>query len=269
MLNENFMLGLVSPVLQIMIAGLLIHRKVAWRFRFFLVYTLYSIVISGVRLWSMGSDRLFFKLYWTSEILYGVLALAVVVPLSRRAFRFFNWKYKRFSFLLTSAVALVVTGSVWWALYHPMGHTSLFRLETSTVAFLMAVRLFEIGMYALCLTIKLDRDNPIDWRPYEFGILTGFGLSAFISLLAYLAPLIFGMRFEQDFRYAPIAAYGVASSYWLKVFFEKEPPPPKPDLADLRRRLELIERQTEIVRKFGQWKGPHRFAGLASSEITR
>lgn len=257
MLNQDFNLGLIAPFFQLIVIGLLIYRRVGWRFRFFFGYTVYSSVLaSAVRAATIGSSETFFKLYWATEAVYGLLALLVVVPIYRRAHRFLAGKYRWFPLALGGTVLAMASVSVWWAVYHPMGHTPLFRLETGTIAFMMDVRLLEAGMFFLCLVIKLDKTNPVDWRRYDFGILMGFGVSAFLTLVAYLPHLIFSRQFEASFRYSPTSVYIAISVFWVTVFLREEPALKLPDLPEVQQRLERIEQQREVLRKIRKWKGP-------------
>jgi beta-lactamase regulating signal transducer with metallopeptidase domain len=65
---SSFLLGLIAPVLQAALLVILVRRGLRRRFPFFFAYTLYSLVVIVVRLWVMDRPRMFFVVYWITEM---------------------------------------------------------------------------------------------------------------------------------------------------------------------------------------------------------
>ncbi len=253
MLKQDFILGMIGPILQMVLLGLLLVRKVGWRFRIFFAYLVYSsLVASVVRAVAFHSSGSYFEFYWITEIGYGIVAILAVAPIGWPALRFLSFKHGWFG-LLALAVVLASAGLfVWWAVYHPLGHSPLFLLETRAVAFIAEVHFLEVAMLALCFVTRLNGNSPVMWRPYDFGILEGFGMSAFLTLLTDLGVMMFGFRFEEAFRYTPTGAYAMATVYWLFVFAQREPPVKKLE-------LRFMQEQTAVLEKLTKLLGPRRY----------
>ncbi len=260
MLKQDFILGMIGPVLQMVLLGLLLVRKVGWRFRIFFAYLVYSSLVASVaRAVAFHSSGSYFKLYWITEIGYGILAILAVAPIGWPALLFLSFKHGWFGLMALAVVSASTSLSVWWATYHPLGHSPLFLLETRAVAFIAEVHFLEVALLVLCFVIRLNENSPVTWRSYDFGILEGFGISAFLTLLTYLGVMIFGFRFEEAFRYAPTGAYAMATVYWLFVFAQREPPVKNLEPHEAQRRLKFMQDQTAVLEKLSKLLGPRHY----------
>src|SRR5205807_6538989 len=80
MQRMDLIAGLTAPVLQLGLLGLLAWRKL-WRTGkspLFCLSTVNSVVVIAVQLSAMNRPDHFYVLYWSTEIIYGLLALLAI-----------------------------------------------------------------------------------------------------------------------------------------------------------------------------------------------
>lgn len=199
----------------------------------------------------MQHPVMFFILYWTTEIAYGVLTLMAIREVFATTFEaYFGLKRSR---LIPILALLGITGvSLWRAAYRPIGRGgSLGGLAAGAYAFVLGVLCLEGIAFLVCLRLAFRRPYPVRWGRYRLGILAGFGLSACSSAVAFLARFNFGPRFESVFHYVLPGAYIGAAASWLFTFLGKELPPSerKTDIETVRRALDYVTRETEEAEK--------------------
>src|SRR5438552_11310270 len=143
--------SVVSPALQVWLAGTMVRRKLHHRFPLFFAYTLYSVAITAARLSVAQQPRLLFALYWITEIIYGVLALLAVREvfsdvLELRSNRNPWWRVVPGAILLT-----LITASLWRANYHPFGPNFWGTLGAGAYSFELGVLCIQATSYLLAL----------------------------------------------------------------------------------------------------------------------
>ncbi len=253
MLNASLILGVIPAALQLTLAGIFVRRRHYTRFPWFFSYTLYSVAATIARLAVIKRPRLFYNLYWSSEIIYGVLALLAMREIFKVASDIFYFGRGWLRIVPPMAVVLVIANSAWQALYHAPqtaptalpGAKAMAHLQAGAYALLFGIRYLEVGICFLCLRLSWREHSPVTWRRYDFNILVGFGVFGLFTLLVYLARLTFRLAMlESTFRYAPAIAYTFTTAVWLRAFLHEEPPHNKvpPTLQDIRERLEILER---------------------------
>src|SRR5882672_9038327 len=101
---------LLSLTASSLILGLIIiflFRQLYTQFPWFFVYLVTSIVITAVRI-PFGSEYLtFFKVYWSTEAIYALLALLVLHEIFRKVFLAF-YLLKWFWLVFPSAVVAII-----------------------------------------------------------------------------------------------------------------------------------------------------------------
>src|SRR5215510_10868996 len=68
------------------VAALLVRRKLHREFPFFFVYLVVAVLVPLLRLAISGDYPTFFKVFWTTEALYAVLALLALYEAFREVF---------------------------------------------------------------------------------------------------------------------------------------------------------------------------------------
>jgi hypothetical protein len=255
MQSVSLLFGLLPAALQAALSVILVWRKLYRRFPLFLTYTLYSISTTFIRLWTMADPTVFFISYWSTEIVYGILALLAIREVFASVLEMYYSLYAWTRWLLPGALIFVVGDAVWQAAYRPLGGGPLGSLATGAYSLVMGILCLEAAVFLLCLKLGFRRHSPIRWTRYEAGILIGFGLAALATALIRLARPHVGPAMELAFRYLPPMAYMAATLIWLGAFWRAEPPlvrkPTDPELfkraaAFMREAVEDSEKDPEL-----------------------
>ena len=244
----DLILGIVPATIQFAIAVIFLFRKLYQRFPWFFTYTLYSLAATAMRHAVIKYPRVFYDVYWITEILYGILAILSMREVFKVAsdIFYFGWGWTRV--IPGGTVFVVIVYSVWQAIYHAPGHAGMAHLQAGAYALHFGIRYLEVGICLLCLRLSWRQHFPITWQRYDFSILIGFGIYGLFTLAVYLARLTFGLSsLEGAFRYAPSVAYIVTTVIWLRAFLGKEPPVNKtaPTEEEVRDKLAQLNQYTE------------------------
>lgn len=225
-------LGLIPPVFQTCLAGLLLLRRIYRKFPFFTGYTLFAVCAEVCKLTlillQQQNTLKYFYLYWGLEAVYAVLGFAAIHEVFRYVFE--NFTSLRWFNLLLPAVAVVMLAiSVLIAVLHRA--VDMGPLEEGIFSLQIAVRCLQLGNFFLIFW--LARFFDLDYRQYAFGIVAGFGISAAGILLGALMRTGLGLKFIIFFQYIPPVAYCVAVTVWLASFVRLEPEDPFRDFRHL------------------------------------
>lgn len=248
----DLLLSFIAPAILVLLAIIFLRRRLYRELPFFFIYIVYA-PLATLRILTGSRPVLHFWLYWITEALYGILALLVLREVFHRVFAMSYAAYRWFRFLLPVALLLILGMSLAEAFIHPFGGGYIPR-------FITAVYWFDLGVHALEGTIlllvgTLTMAFPVRWRQYEFGILTGFGISACVIMLADLLALQTGVTYEAFFRYGPPIAYVAATLIWLEAFVR----PPK---TWVRPQMDLDEWLAVVRRSRRAWERMGRALGL-------
>src|SRR5215469_15130786 len=254
---RDLFLSFTAPAILLVLALIFLRRKLYREFPLFFTYVVYSAVGGALRETAIHHQFLYFWLYWISEALYGILALLVLREAFYRVFALPHAAYRWFRFLLPIIVLLILSLSMWEMAQHPLGTGTAGRMVS-------AIYWFDFGVHALegailLLVLALTLMFPVAWRRYEFGILTGYGISACVTMLADLLRFALGSRYETFFRYGPPIAYVLATLIWLHAFLVPPENPPRAQMG-LDEMLGIMRRSREwlewIKRVFGFRRQP-------------
>ena len=220
----SFFSGLLPAALQAALMVILVRRRLYLRFPFFFTYTAYSIAVTLAQLWVMDRPVMFFVLYWSTEMIYGLLALLAIHEVFKSVLETYYSLHHWMRWLPPLAFLTVLGNSMWQALYRPMGRTAIAHFAAGAYAFVPGVLCLQAIVFVVCLRLGLRKHYPMRWGRYSAGILTGFGMVAVATLLIFMARFRFGPGMELLFRYGPPAAYAGAALTWVKAFYREEPP---------------------------------------------
>lgn len=255
----DFALSVTPPLVLTWLILIFIRQRIYRDFGAFFAYMLYVLLAAGLRAAVVGKAIPYYWLYWITEAIYGVAEMLVIREVFRHIFAM-HYKSSPWFRLILPATVLVILGiTLWQTIYHPLGHRISWAVS-ATYWFDLGVHLLEGIILALLggLTLFL----PLQWRKREFGILTGFGLAASVTLFAYLARFEGGSRYELFFRYGPPAGYIAASLVWLHAFVRPVEPSPRVqgDADEMGTEMSRSWRFVEKVKKIGRRKGRRQLA---------
>lgn len=242
----DFILGFVPPAILVVIAIIFLRRKLYREFVFFFTYVLYSIIAGMLYEVIGGQPFLRFWLYWITEAVDGILALLVLREVFLRIFALPHATFRWFRLLLPATVLSILSISVWEMTYRPLGSGAAARLVS-------AIYWFDFGVHALegtilMLVLALTLVFPVEWRNYGFGVLTGFGISASVTMFADLLRFLGGSAYETFFRFGPPIAYVLATLIWLHAFIHSPANQSRTQM-DLNEMLAVVRRSNELLEK--------------------
>src|SRR5437899_1676890 len=94
----------IPAILQMALALHIVRKKLYSCFPFFLSYTLFSVIATAVRQTVLHDARLYRPVYWGTEGVYGVLALAAISESFKRIFSRFYAGFRWFRFVLPGII---------------------------------------------------------------------------------------------------------------------------------------------------------------------
>lgn len=264
-------LSLVVQVLMLVLLGILLWRSLYKRFPVFALYCLSIPVLEFVRFLLIGKPTHYFFWYWITEACFLIIAfvamLSVLRPLTQLEYVRHPWS----RFLLLPFGGLIIGTGLLAAFVKPINRTVAGHFASAIYIFVIGMSLAELLLFVV--SFRASR-RAIEWTPYEFAILKGFGALAALKLIAYSALLLRVLHFkvspqlEHVFQAFPVGAFIASGTVWLIAFWKPEPPRPEPPdigsfLAALRLVLEQYEAQIEFVKKIAKHLG-NRFVAVAN-----
>jgi hypothetical protein len=225
------LLWLAPPVLQSVLAILMVWRGTYRRFHFFFAYTLFAIVAEITKFVVYNPQKntwTNFWIFWGSEAIYAVLGFLAIYEVFRYVFENFQhlaW----FRFLLPATGAIMLGIAVLIPIVHRAVDTD--ALLEDIFALQVAVRCLQLGVFFLIFL--LARIFDLDYRQYAFGIAAGFGITVVGILLSTLVRTGLGLKFLMFFKYVQSVAYCTAVTVWLASFVRAEPDDPFRDFRHL------------------------------------
>jgi hypothetical protein len=221
--TSELALALSGIALQGGLCIFLLVRGFQRPFRSFVAYTLFSVVASVAGLLVRNFPRVYLYFYWTSELIYIVLALAALQEIIYMVFRnFYTMRWFRLIFP-AMGVSMILLASLRVVL--ATGRTNRNPILEIVISMEILVRMLQFGL--LILFFILVWFFHMRWRQIPLGIALGFGIGAAGFLVVFLLRSEFGTEFDPVVRIAPPITYIIAVLIWLATFLRGEPSQPE------------------------------------------
>jgi MFS family permease len=217
----DLILTLIGPILTAWLAVLLLRRKLHSEFPFFFCYLIASVLLPLIQLAFHHDYLVWFKVVWSTEATYVVLALFALHEVFRKVFAAFYEKRWFWLFFPVVVIAISVLAVI-YRLGSPPAQAN--QVMSFIISLGMAVNLVQALLFVLFFVLVWF--NGIGWREYPFGIVMGFAAIAIGGFIADWARSEFGTKSIPLFSYAPAVAYILAVVVWLNTFLH--PPGPEP-----------------------------------------
>ena len=242
---SGFILYFGLPIaLQSALLLLLLRKRFASRYPWFVTYTAFSAVATIARLATLQVFSIYFYLYWGGEIVYAGLGLMSLYEVFRSLFR----NYLRYWwFRPLFPVAALITIAL--AVLHATANRNPAQDQPITVAALaitFGVRLVQ-GTCFVCMWLLVWLTGA-RWRQPALGIVTGFGLYASYVLVASLLRSEIGTKLNDLIVWGVPMAYIFTIVVWLWFFASPQFREPERDAFPPMSREELA-RHAEVVRR--------------------
>jgi hypothetical protein len=221
MKTAELVLALSATLLQICLLIFMVRRRSFKVFPSFAVYVAFSVTSTLAGLVASNNESAYMRAYWTSEVLYVLLAFLALLEVFKSVFRSF-YRLPWFRLLFPAIGVLMVCTAVVRSIASPP--TEVHRAFAVVIFLELAVRFLQIGL--LFLFFALVRFFHLFWRQQALGIALGFGISAAGSLVVFLLRSEFGTKLDYVVRIAPPIAYTLAVVVWLLTFISPQPNQP-------------------------------------------
>ena len=247
----DLILTLIGPILTAWLAVLLLRRKLHRGFPFFFCYVIASVLIPVIRLAFHHDYLVWFKVVWSTEAIYVLLALLALHEIFRKVFAAF---YERRWFWLFFPVVVIAISVL--AVIYRLGSppTQANQVISLIISLGMAVNLVQALLFVLFFLLVWF--NGIGWREYPFGIVMGFAAIAIVAFSVQWARSEFGTRLNVVSSYAPAMAYILAVVVWLNTFLR--PPEPEPQWRLKITPEQLLDEMRQYSKILGKLRGRRR-----------
>lgn len=243
---------MIGILLQVSLAVLLVRRRITQLFPVFFVYVAFSAAAVVAKLCVYSDYRTYYFVYWGTDGVAVLLSIVALLEVFRWIFASFwqSWWYRGF---LYGSVLLVLAFAIANAVLNPPANMDPIGALIYSAG--IAVNFMQLTIFAVFWL--LSRRLQIGFRRYAFGIMIGFGVSAFGTLFARVLRSGFGTNFTAVATYIPPVAYILALGFWVHVFWREEPPEAERDLPltpeelaeQMRRYAELMKQYTKILKR--------------------
>lgn len=247
----DLILTLIGPILTAWLVVLFVWRKLHREFPFFFIYLFTSVLVPVVRLAVRNDYLTFFKVVWSTEVIYAVLALLALHEIFRKVFAAFYEKRWFWLFFPVVVVAISILAVIYRLGSPPAQANEVISLIISLG---MAVNLVQALLFVLFFLLVWF--NGIGWREYPFGIVMGFAAIAIGGFIGNWSRSEFGTKSIPLFSYAPAVAYILAVIVWLKTFLR--PPEPEPQWKLKITPEQLLEELRQYSKIMGKLRGRGR-----------
>jgi hypothetical protein len=232
---------LIGVGLLIVLAAVLVKRKLHREFPFFYTYVICAILVTVLRIYAASEYQLYFKVFWATEALYALLALFSLHEAFCDVFALDYHTWPWFWMVFPGSVLILSVIFVSHALLNPPAGAP--RIIAVILSFETVVNFVKGGLFLMFLALAwlLLGEN---WPTYPYGVVLGFAVSAAGSLVAYRLFSVFGTKLNWLGKYGPPVAYILAVLIWIASCFL--PPEPK----DRWRNFEDPEKALATVRQY-------------------
>jgi hypothetical protein len=214
-----YALWFAHPALQLGIAGVMVHRGLHRKFKFFFAYILIQLVSFAIvfpAYWR--SSSVVYYLYWACDALSVGFGFAVIHEVFVDVFRLFHTLRDLGTVLFKWAglVMLLVAGVVSLSANSPKIAPWVQAIITSQ----RCVRIIQVGMVLFLLVFA--RYVGITRRQHSFGIALGFGAFASIELVL-ICSWVGNHLADPWMSIVNMAAYNTSLMVWLSYVAVKSP----------------------------------------------
>jgi len=204
-------LWISQPVIQALLALVIIRRKLHRSFSAFLVYNIAQIVMFAIQfpIHRWGSTRLYYDVYWLAAALNVLLEFRIIHEIFVDIFRPYPALKDLGTALFKWAAVVMVLVSVVMVSVNPDWNDSV---TLTIIVVQRCIRIVQCGLVVFLLAFC--KHLKVSWRRQSFGIALGFGVFAATELLTYA--LFSGWRVHGTMaNVTSLAGYNLGMLTWL------------------------------------------------------
>jgi hypothetical protein len=221
--NSDTALWFLGNLIELVVIGFLIYRRVWRTFSAFFIYSIWSLLASvgtvAVLHWYSDSSPAYVSTYLVSTFVDSLLMFCVLVELAWSVLRPIRASLSRSALVLVAGIILLVGAAIWpfaaFSAQLPGEYAILARLQQTSSILQILVFLVLVSTCQLF---------SVGWRNREMQIATGLGFFSFVNLAAAMlrAHMSTWAQYGHLNQFV-IASYIASLLYWAVSFAQKEP----------------------------------------------
>ncbi|HEY2467729.1 MAG TPA: hypothetical protein VGI45_07795 [Terracidiphilus sp.] len=216
-------------IIEAVIAGLVLYRRIYKTLPLFSCYLVWSLISDlGGFLLIRRFPASGLNIYLTSAIIDAIFMLCVLVEVSMSVLKPIRAWLSRWAFLAVTMVIALCGLAVWHFIKFPGFEHLRAEHEYQIIAHLQ-LTVSAVRILFFLVLASLSQLLSIGWRDREFQIATGFGFYSIVSLSVALLHLNLGAGTpELNHQYALLdaavgASYACSIFYWIVCFAQNVP----------------------------------------------
>jgi hypothetical protein len=208
----QLVVAVAAPIMQVLIAVIMVRRKLSAEFPVFFAYTLFHVVQVPIELYCYFHSRaLYFYAFWIIQAFDFLLVIAVIQEVFGAVLREYLILKRRANQIYRCAVLVLVGVAFGTALLAPGTETDrtvagLLTLDASSM-------IIQLGVLATLFV--MSRMLVLGWGQLPFGIALGFGVMASVQLAVSLMRSYLGDGSTPGYVLLRPLAYNLAVLIWL------------------------------------------------------
>jgi hypothetical protein len=209
---HQLVIWVAAPIMQALIAAVMVRRKLSTEFPVFFAYTLFHVVQVAIELYCYFHSRaLYFYAFWIMQAFDFLLVIAVIQEVFGAVLREYTILKRRATKIYRWAVLILVAVAFGTALLAPGTETDrtvagLLTLDTSSM-------IIQLGV--LAMLFMMSRMLVLGWGRMPFGIALGFGVMASVQLAVSLMRSYLGDSSTPGYVLLRPLAYNLAVLIWI------------------------------------------------------
>ena len=179
---REYLFGFIPAVLQLIIAVVIIRRRLFRKFPIYTIYTIYQVGTIPVIYAELALQvsRLHYAYTWYPLQICSIgLAFGVIFELFRFVLEPYDALRRVWRVIFLVAAAVLVIVSVSWIIYGAGPQAD--RLTQTMNLVTRSLRLIQAGL--MILLFALSGSLGLSWRSYSFGLALGYGIYAVVELV--------------------------------------------------------------------------------------
>lgn len=215
-------LWIAHPVLQCIVAGIMLRRKLSRIMPMFFAYIISQIVIFAflfpTQLMGSMESWSYFYLYWATTAVSAVLGFMVIREIFRDVFRPFPALRDLGSVIFRWAgIVMVVVGLVLMA----AGSSESQRIMQVVLAVERGVRVMQCGLILFLLLFSTYLG--LSWKNHSFGLALGFGGFAAVEMALMVYRSHAGFTGDVGISLVNMVAYNMSIAVWMFYLVRENP----------------------------------------------
>jgi hypothetical protein len=199
-----------GPVLQFVLAGVLVYRRSWLTFPFFTFYAIFNFAHTLIALGLRTNPKTYFYVYWIGEAISIILGFLVLYEVFKSIFSQHSALRKIATLIFT--ISLVILACVAFFILIHAGPRLTGNLSRSVIVLEEATRTIEVGL--LAVLFMCAGAFGLHWRQSVFGIALGLGIFVSVELIAVTLRSQASPAANNEFAIVRILAYMTSLIVW-------------------------------------------------------